>query len=198
MLFRPVIFVQDLIYWELITLNAPQMTTANTINSAPLFKTSFPHAALGSHHTSSDACPLASKKTRHASVQSLVSQQPAAPPLLRDLPQTSTLCCSDPIAPNRLHTDIKNIALWENASLQSAVHLCILITGCGLEENRFNTRTICDVATQQVFFPRSPLAPLAHLSLCLSFGWRHYVCVSDVLRKIKDLLDYVLATDERL
>lgn len=85
-------------------------------------------------HTGFDTCFSASKRTRHASVQSQVSQQSAALPLLHD-PKTSVLHCSDPITLNRPQTDIKNTALWENASFLSAVHHSVLITIRGLEEN---------------------------------------------------------------
>lgn len=132
-------------------------------------------------HTCCDACALTSKKTRHSSVQSLVSQRLAAPPCfmtsLKPLPSTPV----DPITLNRLHTDIKNIALWENASFPSAVHHCILITCCGLEENWFTMMIRC-VATQQFFVYFAHL----HLWLSLSLVWQQ--CVLDVLRKIKDLL----------
>lgn len=51
---------------------------------------SFPHAVLVLR-THAVTHVLSSKKTRHSSVQSLVSQQLAAPPLLHDLPKTSAL-----------------------------------------------------------------------------------------------------------
>lgn len=97
---------------------------------------------------------------------------------LKPLPSTPV----DPITLNRLHTDIKNIALWENASFPSAVHHCILITCCGLEENWCTMMTIRCVATQQFFIYFAHL----YLWLCLSLGWHQ--CVLDVLRKKKDLL----------
>lgn len=127
-------------------------------------------------HTCFDACFSASKRTRHASVQSLASQQPAAPPLLHDLPKTSALHCSDPITLNRLQTDIKNTALWENASFPSAVHHSVLITGRGLEENWFTLMTILWVATQQFLFfaPTSLIYPAC---CCVSVKAGSSVCV---------------------
>lgn len=117
----------------------------------------------------------------------MVSQRSAAPPLLHDLPKTSALQCSDPITLNRLQTDIKSTALWENASFSSAVHHSILITARGLEENWFTMMEILWEATQQFLF-FAPTSLMYSTCCCASVKTGSSVCVLDVLRKIKDLL----------
>lgn len=124
----------------------------------------------------------------HASVQSLVSQQPAAPLLFHDLPKTSTLDSSDPITLSRLQTDTKNSTLWENASSSSAVRRSVLITDHGLYGNWFELMTILWVASNTAVF--SSALPLRSFTLLVVVALRRLavVCVLDVLRKITDLL----------
>lgn len=104
----------------------------------------------------------------------LASQRPAARRHLCDPSKNSALHSCDPITLSRSQTDMKHAALWENATVQSAVHPSILITACGSEGNCFAVRTILRTATQHfLFFSPTPLIYL----LIFSEVWYYSLCV---------------------